>query len=42
MTAKGVHHGITRDPYGRPNGELFTPIDILSSDMGIWVNTSAN
>jgi hypothetical protein len=36
--AKGIHHGIMTNKTGII-GALFTPITVLSSDMGVWVNT---
>lgn len=39
--AKGIHHGITVDGNGNPTGEIFTPISVLSSDMGVTVNTGS-
>jgi hypothetical protein len=39
VTAKGIHHGITTDLSGNPTGELYTPINLISDDTGVTVNT---
>lgn len=35
--AKGIHHGL----YSTPSGfyDVFTPITVATSDLGVWVNT---
>lgn len=38
VNAQGIHEGIYTDP-DRVTHEVFTPISVLSNDMGVWVNT---
>ncbi len=37
--AIGIHHGITTNIFGSPNGEVFTPIIPVSSALGVYVNS---
>lgn len=36
--AKGIHEGLWTDPNGFTH-EIFTPISVLSADMGVSANT---